>query len=465
MKMNKMESFSFILADIKWFGEFKNFKRFKILGHEFYTSFFFSRGPVMDKESREKVFFIDVNDTHPIVINGDKFQGVAIKSVTPIPYEQWSVDFIQPRPMCILKDGSCIESTFLTAPDSKKIEFESEQEEIVATANLPEIFSNNTKVILLGKDSQSVLVTSKVNEPGRYVVIVKYYQPNHPNFHIIYRLETDRQNYDGKLTLDHCPSNSGCRGAIRQDNGYLWFDIDDSFTFSLTNLKDKDIWLDYILLVPIEYYNERLLVEEEFDQTNEFLTECGQDHFNVQLNASEFCKSSVFSLTAEYNVGALPCNCDIDGSKSFECEQFGGQCSCKANIIGRQCEACKTGFYGFPDCKPCDCPSTAICEKQTGECICPPRVTGEKCDQCVPYTFGFDQIIGCEDCNCNEHGVKYGNLQCDLNNGSCVCASNVVGRSCDKCAYGFYNFPYCEPCRCDLRGTTLEVCDQEDEVS
>ena len=149
-------------------------------------------------------------------------------------------------------------------------------------------------------------------------------------------------------------------------------------------------------------------------------------------------------MTAEYNVGALPCACDIDGSTSFECEQFGGQCQCKPNIIGRQCEACKTGFYGFPDCKPCNCPSTAICAKDTGECICPPRVRGEKCDQCEPYTFGFDQIIGCEDCNCNEQGVKLGNIQCDLNNGSCVCASNIVGRSCDKCAYGFYKFPYCE---------------------
>lgn len=355
------------------------------------------RGPVMDKESREKVFFVDVNDTHPIVVNGENVQGVAIKSVTPIPYEQWSADYIQPRPICIWKNGACVESTFVSAPDSKKIEFESEQEERIAVENLPDIFSNSTKVIYLAKDSQSVLVSSKVNEPGRYVILTKYYQPNHPKFNIIYRLETERQNYDGRFALDHCPSSSGCRGVIRQDNGFLWFEIDDSFTFSLTNVHDKGVWLDYILLVPIEYYTERLLVEEEFDQTNEFLKECGQDHFNIQLNASDFCKSSVFSLTAEYNVGALPCNCDIDGSRSFECEQFGGQCLCKANIIGRQCEACKTGFYGFPDCKPCDCPSTAICEKHTGECICPPRVTGEKCDQCVPYTFGFDQIIGCEE--------------------------------------------------------------------
>lgn len=37
------------------------------------------------------------------------------------------------------------------------------------------------------------------------------------------------------------------------------------------------------------------------------------------------------------------------------------------------------GFYGFPECRPCDCPATALCEKDTGACICPPRVTGEKC--------------------------------------------------------------------------------------
>ena len=355
------------------------------------------RGPVMDKDSREKVFIIDVNDTHPIFINGDNVQGVAIKSVTAIPYDQWSIDYIKPQPVCVSRNNKCVESTFLAAPDSKKIEFESEQEERVVV-NLPEFASNNTKVIYLSeKDSKTVQISSKVSEPGRYVAIVKYYQPDNPKFNIIYHLETDRQNYDGKLALDHCPSTSGCHGVLRQDNGFMWFDIDDTVAFSFTNVRDKGVWLDYLLLVPWESYHERLLVEEEFDQTNEFLKECGQDHFNIKLNASEFCKSSVFSLTADYNVGALPCNCDIDGSTSFECDQFGGQCQCKANIIGRQCEACRTGFFGFPDCQSCDCPSTAICEKQTGECICPPRVTGEKCDQCVPYTFGFDQIIGCEE--------------------------------------------------------------------
>lgn len=174
-------------------------------------------------------------------------------------------------------------------------------------------------------------------------------------------------------------------------------DVEDTVTLSFTNMKDKGVWLDYVLFVPFTYYHDDLLVEEEFDQTEEFLKECGKDNFNIPLDTSEFCKSAVFSLTSEYNSGALPCGCNTEGSKSYECEQFGGQCQCKANIVGRQCEACKTGYYGFPDCKPCDCPSTAVCDKQTGECHCPPRVTGERCDQCVPYTFGFDQIIGCEE--------------------------------------------------------------------
>lgn len=409
---------------------------------------FVCRGVIADKESREKVFFISADDRNPIVLKGgESVMGVAIKSITAIPYDQWSTDFVRPKEVCVKKNNECIEATFPSPPDSKIIEFESDQEEKVATENLPEISLNSTKLVLLNKDTQTIMIQSKVDDPGRYAIIVKYFQPNHSKFNLIYRLETPRQNFDGRLTLEHCPSTSGCRAVLTQENGFVWHEIDDELTFSLSNMQDKGVWVDNILLVPVAYFNDQLLVEEEFDQTREFLEECGQDHFNIQLNASEFCRSAVFSLTAEYNVGALPCACDIDGSKSFECEPFGGQCECKPNIIGRQCEACKTGFFGFPECKPCDCPSTAICEKQTGECICPPKVTGEKCDECEPNTFGFDQIIGCEDCNCNQYGVLNGNLQCDLNNGSCICGPNIVGRSCDKCAYGFHRFPHCDICR------------------
>lgn len=131
-----------------------------------------------------------------------------------------------------------------------------------------------------------------------------------------------------------------------------------------------------------------------------------------------FCRDSVFSITANHNTGALPCQCDFYGSYSFECEKFGGQCQCKNHIIGRKCEACKTGYYGFPECKPCNCPSTAYCEPSTGQCICPSHVIGEKCDQCEPYTYGYDPIIGCEECKCNYLGVNE-SRQCNILTGEC----------------------------------------------
>lgn len=120
------------------------------------------------------------------------------------------------------------------------------------------------------------------------------------------------------------------------------------------------------MVIPAGLYTERHLDEEKLDRTGEFISTCGSNHFNIDTSREGFCRDSVFSITAAHNIGALPCMCDYAGSASFECEKFGGQCTCKENIIGRQCTACKSGYYGFPECKPCNCPSTAYCEPQTG---------------------------------------------------------------------------------------------------
>ena len=73
-------------------------------------------------------------------------------------------------------------------------------------------------------------------------------------------------------------------------------------------------------------------------------------YFNSQP-MSEFCEDSLFTLTTEFNNGALECECDIDGSQSFNCDSNGGQCQCKPNVIGRTCSACRVGYYGFPRCQ------------------------------------------------------------------------------------------------------------------
>lgn len=82
--------------------------------------------------------------------------------------------------------------------------------------------------------------------------------------------------------------------------------------------------------------------------------------------------------------------------------------------------------------------------------------------RCAPNTYGFHQVIGCEECNCNYLGIARGNQQCDLFNGSCECRENIVGRACDVCDNGYYEFPRCSQCSCHKPGTELEVCDKVD---
>lgn len=64
------------------------------------------------------------------------------------------------------------------------------------------------------------------------------------------------------------------------------------------------------MLIPADAYKEAFLHESTYDQTKKFIHECGQNHFYIPLNASDFCKEAVFSLTTAYNDGALPCSCD-----------------------------------------------------------------------------------------------------------------------------------------------------------
>ncbi|CAL7933589.1 unnamed protein product [Xylocopa violacea] len=394
-----------------------------------------------------------------LILTGEPNSNFAIDSVVAIPYHQWSLDYVKPKSICVRKDGKCVKGQFPGAADAKKIEFETSST-ISEAENKPfGIYDNNTKLIYLDGRNTTVDIHAKVAQPGDYTFVVQYYQPDYPG----YELDVLVQNgkfYEAKMSVPHCPSNSGCRSIVKQVDGNARFQLIENFMITFKENADNGIWLDYILVIPTEQYNEKVLKKIQFDQTKEFIKKCGYNHFHINITEEGFCRDSIFSLTANYNNRALPCNCDIEGTIHFKCEKFGGQCPCKPNIIGRRCEICKTGFYGFPNCRPCNCPSTALCEPETGACSCPSRVTGERCDQCEVGTYGFHPIIGCEECNCSPLGVIDNDLQCDLFNGSCRCKENVVGRQCDKCEPGYSQFPHCERCDCDIRGTTVDICDQ-----
>lgn len=46
---------------------------------------------------------------------------VAFVSVTAIPIDEWSLDYIRPTTVCVKKDGECLPTTFPNAFDSNKV--------------------------------------------------------------------------------------------------------------------------------------------------------------------------------------------------------------------------------------------------------------------------------------------------------------------------------------------------------
>ena len=385
---------------------------------------------------------------------------IIIESVNLIPYKNWTLDYIKSKFVCVVKNSDCIESKFSPAMD-RKVEFERDQnpERTISVKHSPTplVFANDSEPV--------VEIREKVESPGRYNFVIHYKQPDHPSFDADVMIQGD-QIFDATTRLDYCPSLAGCRAVILQrDSNSSTFYISDNFQLTVKSPTGKSVLLDYILIVPVDAIDDNTMVLEPHVNSFDFIRECGQDAFYMDSNStSAHCKKAVFSLTADYNGVTFPCKCSVLGSKGQECDQFGGQCHCKANVIGRKCERCRTGFFGFPDCKPCNCPSTAYCDERTGKCVCPPKVTGEQCDRCMVHTYGFDKFQGCEECKCHSKGVVKlssgkADLQCNLTTGQCPCRENIVGRMCEQCLRGYAYFPHCQFCNCDVRGVTEQFCD------
>lgn len=92
-----------------------------------------------------------------------------------MPYEEWSLDYIKPKPVCIRKNGTCVSSKFRDPPETKKIQFEREFEGEVAKNR-----SVTETGVWLTPTENSLDLTGKVATPGYYSFILHYYQPNLP---------------------------------------------------------------------------------------------------------------------------------------------------------------------------------------------------------------------------------------------------------------------------------------------
>lgn len=146
----------------------------------------------------------------------------------------------------------------------------------------------------------------------------------------------------------------------------------------------------------------------------------------------------------------IACDCDPAGSE-FEglCEpsddlaegKTAGKCHCKANVEGRRCDTCKIGFWNFDEnnpygCEECLCNTLGTignqgCNQKTGMCTCKRNVVGRECSKCAPQFYGLGvEEEGCKACDCDDGGAYDNN--CDYLTGQCSCRPHVTGRQCNQ---------------------------------
>uniref|UniRef100_A0AAV2LXJ7 Laminin subunit alpha-5 n=1 Tax=Knipowitschia caucasica TaxID=637954 RepID=A0AAV2LXJ7_KNICA len=447
---------------------------------------FLCRAVAVDVQNRVSVFFLPADAE--VLLSADR-TSFFLHKVFLVPKDRFSMEFVEPKVNCISTHGqfapdilSCVPSRFQTPSNSlvlKEGQSSSMQEPIQAfpaeafplpsphgaqgdqtwsRTERPPLGADNADHIRLDSVQNAAVYSTRVQALGRYVFILHYHQPLHPSYPLQVYINGGRV-WQGQTNASYCPHAFGCRNVLVAENQII-LDVTDHEVFLTVQIPaGKTLWLDYMLVVPESSYSSSYLYEEPMDKSYDFITTCGQKSFYINPTAaSPFCLSSAVSLSAFFNNGAMPCACHEVGAESDSCEPFGGQCRCRPNVIGRDCSMCATGFWGFPNCRPCNC-GTRLCEPVTGDCICPPRTLLPECVQCEPQAFGCHPVVGCEICNCSRAGILSPEASCDHLSGQCRCKDNVVGRQCDRCSPGFYGFPNCRPCDCNDAGTEEDVCD------
>ncbi|XP_061661394.1 laminin subunit alpha-1 [Syngnathoides biaculeatus] len=176
------------------------------------------------------------------------------------------------------------------------------------------------------------------------------------------------------------------------------------------------------------------------------------------------------------------------------------QCVCEHNTCGVTCNHCCPGYHQKPwqpgtisqgnTCEKCNCHKKAsdCFYNQTvadlrlsvnihgvrhggGVCIdCQQNTAGINCETCADQYFRPDQVspdseFPCVECDCDLRGAESSICTRDgtlsgVIAGQCACKNGFAGRRCDRCAFGFRDFPLCAPCECNLAGSiNSDPCD------
>ncbi|XP_030336364.1 laminin subunit beta-4 [Strigops habroptila] len=216
------------------------------------------------------------------------------------------------------------------------------------------------------------------------------------------------------------------------------------------------ILIDSLGLIPRISSVENLCSEKDLDEYQRY--HCIEIASEVGPHVlPEACARLIVSMSARIHNGAVACKCNPQGSLNASCSKLGGQCQCKANVMGRCCDTCSAGSYGFGfhGCYACECHPqgslSTLCDQVTGQCSCRREVDGQRCSRCLAGYFGFPH---CRPCPCNGFAEL-----CDPVTGACLnCRGFTAGSHCERCMDGYYGNPLtrepCRPCMCPEEPTS-----------
>uniref|UniRef100_A0A1A8S5L6 Laminin, beta 2 (Laminin S) n=1 Tax=Nothobranchius rachovii TaxID=451742 RepID=A0A1A8S5L6_9TELE len=208
----------------------------------------------------------------------------------------------------------------------------------------------------------------------------------------------------------------------------------------------------------------------------------------IRPQMSDTCAKLISSMSAVINNGAwfcsehpLACECSLEGSATPLCDKFSGQCQCHPGAFGQRCDGCRTGHWGFPSCRPCQCNGHADhCQQRTGVCIsCRDNTGGDKCERCANGYYG-NPVLGttpggqCRPCPCPDgpNSGRHFATSCYQDNRNrqviCNCNQGYTGARCEECAPGYYGNPSqpggrCQPCQCNnnIDMSDMDACDRQ----
>uniref|UniRef100_A0A8C6UB52 Laminin subunit alpha 2 n=1 Tax=Neogobius melanostomus TaxID=47308 RepID=A0A8C6UB52_9GOBI len=157
------------------------------------------------------------------------------------------------------------------------------------------------------------------------------------------------------------------------------------------------------------------------------------------------CSNGYYGQPAVPGGSCQPCEChgNLDLSLPESCHPITGQClRCRPGYGGVACDTCTDGYYGdavtAKNCQPCQCHTNGsvseVCHQQTGQCECRENVVGRQCDECVPNCWWDSDTGECVPCQCSRHGAV--SQRCDVE-GRCICRAGYVGRRCDLKRQGY----------------------------